>query len=467
MLKIYNTLHRKKEIFKPINPKKINIYICGVTPYDFCHIGHGRTFIIFDMIIRYFKHIGYEVNYIRNITDIDDKIINQAILNKKTIFTLTNDMIKAMNKDFKLLNLILPNFEPKVTECITEIINFIKKLIKKNHAYIAKNGDVMFNIKTYKNYGCLSHQKINYLKLNTRINVSSKVNCEDFVLWKYDASNQTFNFKSPWGYGRPGWHIECSAMSYKYFGKKFDIHGGGSDLIFPHHENEIAQSVCAYDSESYPNYWIHSGMVMLNSVKMSKSLGNVFILKNILKKYDSETIRYFALSSHYRKPINCTLKSFDQAESALRHLYKALNNTHEIEDNTNYTKEYDISFCNAMNNDFNTPKAYSILFKIAQKINFYKKNRKDKIVNLLATKLRKLGNILGLLNNDSSYFLNKKTPTISTIELDQINELIIIRNNARKEKNWILADKIRERLKKMDILIEDTLKGSFFKKKHK
>lgn len=447
MLKIYNTSSKKKEKFKTKN-KKVRMYVCGVTIYDLCHIGHARTFIIFDIINRYLKYLNYKVIYVRNITDIDDKIIKKSIQNKETYKQLTKNMLIEMYKDFDKLNILRPNFEPKVTSHIPEIIKFIKKLIKLGYAYISDNGDVMYKISKNPNYGKFSKQKIK--KLQKQKNLKKKNNPLDFTLWKMSKNNEP-NWTSPWGKGRPGWHIECSAISKKYFKKKCDIHGGGIDLIFPHHENEIAQFDSAY-KKKYINYWIHVGMLKINKKKMSKSLNNFLTIKEILKKFDPETIRYFLLSRHYRNNLNYSEKKLKNSFLSLKKLYTALKGTniHNVE-KTKKQKIFKKKFIKAMNDDFNTPKAYSVLFNLAKKINKIKQKNK-KIANSLAIELKNLANILGFLLKTPKQFFKKKNIKINNKE---IKKLIEKRNQARKNKEWKKADYIRKKIFKMGIKLED------------
>ncbi|WMY97161.1 MAG: cysteine--tRNA ligase [Arsenophonus sp.] len=465
-LKIYNTLSRKKEEFKPIFSGKIGIYVCGVTIYDLCHIGHGRTFVAFDMITRYLRYIGYDVTYVRNITDFDDKIIKQAAINNETCNLLTSRMLFEMYKDFDDLNILRPDFEPKATKHIQEMIYFIKKLIKLGYAYIAENGDVIFSIKRKNDYGILSGQDYKKLQAGKRILVSNYKNHPlDFVLWKKTKSNE-LSWDSPWGCGRPGWHIECSAMNNKYFGEHCDIHGGGSDLIFPHHENEIAQSTSINNNGLYANYWMHAGMVMINHEKMSKSLKNFFSIRDIFSYYDKETVRYFLLSGHYRNQINYSENNLNQARAGLKRLYSALRNT-DYKSNNNYLrftddKIFKIRFIDAMNDDFNTPKAFCVLFDLAKKINQLKE-KNCFIANKFAFQLYELGNILGLLTQNPEDFFQKKRNIFSINKIKKINLLISQRNNARKNKLWKEADFIRNELIKMGIVLEDTTKETLWR----
>ncbi|BAH83091.1 cysteine--tRNA ligase [Candidatus Ishikawella capsulata] len=457
MLKIFNTLSRKKEIFKPIYNNNINMYVCGVTVYDFCHIGHGRTFVAFDVIARYLCYLGYNLKYVRNITDIDDKIIKRAHQNGESIDSLTNRMIIEMHKDFDALNIQLPHSEPRVTQHIDEIITFIDKLIKLKHAYIAENGDVMFSISSNKYYGLLSHQNLANLRSKILTEISNTKKCPmDFVLWKVSGID-TPNWLSPWGKGRPGWHIECSAMTEKKLGKKIDIHGGGMDLIFPHHENEIAQSSCIYDI-SYVNYWVHSGLITINDKKMSKSNGNYFTIRELLLQYDAETIRYFLISSHYRSPINYNKNSLIQAHLSLKRLYSALHQTNiSLVSNLNNTI-FDKRFRRAMDDDFNTPEALSVLFDIAHEINRLKKNHAEEASSLVS-KLYELGKILGLFQKQNSDFFKKID------QKSQIEELVKMRASAREKKDWVMADMIRNKLNEIGIDVSDNIKGTIWRSK--
>ena len=367
MLKIFNTLTRQKEEFKPIHAGEVGMYVCGITVYDLCHIGHGRTFVSFDVVARYLRFLGYKLKYVRNITDIDDKIIKRANENGESFVALVDRMIAEMHKDFDALNILRPDSEPRATHHIAEIIEITEQLIAKGHAYVADNGDVMFDVPTDPNYGLLSRQDLDQLQAGARVDVVDvKRNPMDFVLWKMSKEGEP-SWPSPWGAGRPGWHIECSAMNCKQLGNHFDIHGGGSDLMFPHHENEIAQSTCAHDGE-YVNYWMHSGMVMVDREKMSKSLGNFFTVRDVLKYYDAETIRYFLMSGHYRSQLNYSEENLKQARSALERLYTALRGTDKSVDAAG-GEAFEARFIEAMDDDFNTPEAYSVLFDMAREVN--------------------------------------------------------------------------------------------------
>ncbi|MCI5576733.1 MAG: cysteine--tRNA ligase [Succinivibrio sp.] len=451
MLKIYNSLTRTKQEFKPITPGKIGMYVCGVTVYDLCHIGHARTFVNFDVIVRYLRYAGYEVKYVRNITDIDDKIIKRANERGISAHDLAEQFIVEMHKDFDALNIKRPDIEPKATDNITEIVNFVQKLIDNQHAYVAESGDVLFDINSFKEYGKLSGQKLDELQAGARIEVEkTKHNPLDFVLWKMSKPGEP-SWESPWGAGRPGWHIECSAMNNKYLGKEFDIHGGGSDLIFPHHENEIAQSCCA-NKTPYVHYWMHSGMVMINEEKMSKSLNNFFTIRDVLETYDAETIRFFLLSGQYRSPLNYSQENLDKARAALNRLYTTLRDTQAVEPDST-EDEYTAKFKEYMDDDFNTPGAISVLFDLAKQIN----KESGETAQKLAGRLKQLASVLGILEQDPNKFL---TTGAKDDDVEQIEALIKQRNEARKQKNWALADEARDKLKQMHIELEDGPQGT-------
>lgn len=451
MLKIYNSLTRTKQEFKPITPGKIGMYVCGVTVYDLCHIGHARTFVNFDVIVRYLRYAGYEVKYVRNITDIDDKIIKRANERGISAHDLAEQFIVEMHKDFDALNIKRPDIEPKATDNITEIVNFVQKLIDNQQAYVAESGDVLFDINSFKEYGKLSGQKLDELQAGARIEVEkTKHNPLDFVLWKMSKPGEP-SWESPWGAGRPGWHIECSAMNNKYLGKEFDIHGGGSDLIFPHHENEIAQSCCA-NKTPYVHYWMHSGMVMINEEKMSKSLNNFFTIRDVLETYDAETIRFFLLSGQYRSPLNYSQENLDKARAALNRLYTTLRDTQAVEPDST-EDEYTAKFKEYMDDDFNTPGAISVLFDLAKQIN----KESGETAQKLAGRLKQLASVLGILEQDPNKFL---TTGAKDDDVEQIEALIKQRNEARKQKNWALADEARDKLKQMHIELEDGPQGT-------
>lgn len=461
MLKIFNTLTRQKEEFKPIHSGKIGMYVCGITIYDLCHIGHGRTFVAFDAITRYLRYLGYDVNYVRNVTDVDDKIIKRAIENNETCEQLTTRMLAEMHKDFDALNIARPDSEPRATHHIAEIIELTEALIKRGHAYVADNGDVMFAIDTDPDYGLLSRQDLEQLQAGARVEVANvKRNPMDFVLWKMSKPGEP-SWQSPWGEGRPGWHIECSAMNSKELGHHFDIHGGGSDLMFPHHENEIAQSTCAHDGP-YVNYWMHSGMVMVDKEKMSKSLNNFFTIRDVLAYYDAETVRYFLLSGHYRSQLNYTEENLKQARTALERLYTSLRGT-DANAQPVGGEAFEAQFIDAMNDDFNTPEAYSVLFDLAREVNRLKLVDMN-AANGLAAVLRKLAKVLGLLEQEPEHFLQSGAKADDAGEVEKIELLIQQRNDARKNKDWAAADVARDALTTMGIVLEDGPQGTVWRR---
>lgn len=456
MLKIYNTLTRSKQEFKPIEENKIGMYVCGVTTYDLCHIGHARTFVNFDVIVRYLRFSGYDVTYVRNITDIDDKIIKRANERGVSAKDLANQYIDEMHKDFDSLNIKRPDIEPKATETIEEIIAFVQKLIDNKNAYVSENGDVVFDINSFKDYGKLSGQILDELQAGARIEVAkSKHNPLDFVLWKMSKEGEPY-WDSPCGKGRPGWHIECSAMNNKYLGSEFDIHGGGSDLIFPHHENEIAQSCCA-NHTSYVHYWMHSGMVMINEEKMSKSLNNFFTIRDVLKTYDAETVRFFLLSGQYRSPLNYSQENLDKARAALNRFYTTLRDVKSIKEVTG-DDEYVAKFKEYMDDDFNTPGAISVLFDLVKQIN----KADDETASVLAGRLKQLSSVLGILEQDPATFLMSGA---NNDDAQEIEALIKERNEARLAKDWARADAARDKLKAMNVELEDGPNGTTWHRK--
>lgn len=467
MLKIFNTLTRQKEEFKPINTGQVGIYVCGITVYDLCHIGHGRTFVVFDIVARYLRYLGFKVNYVRNITDIEDKIIRNAAEQGESCDDFTDRMIIKMHSDLSKLNILLPDHEPRVTHYIDAIIAFVSKLIEKKHAYIATNGDVFFLVNSNSNYGMLSRQDLAQLRTGMRVQVKAavaKLNPMDFVLWKRSKIGEP-SWPSPWGDGRPGWHIECVAIASKQLGNHFDIHGGGSDLIFPHHENEIALSTCVHNS-SYVNLWMHTGMIMVNNEKMSKSLGNCFTLCDVLQYYDAETVRFFLMSNHYRSQLNYSEENIKQARSGLKRLYIALYGTDTSA--TPYGGEKFVAkFTAAMNDDFNIPKVYSILFDIAHEVSRLKKMQLLSAMQGLAATLRQLAGVIGLLEQEPIIWLQQSTYQEEN-KNDNFNKkianLIKQRNDARKASQWALADATRDKLNKLGILIEDGPNGTTWRR---
>ncbi len=459
MLQIHNTITRKKEDFVPITPGEIGMYVCGVTVYDLCHIGHARTFVSFDMIVRYLRYLGYKVKYVRNITDIDDKIIKRAQEKGVSAKDLAEHFIGEMYADFDALNIARPDIEPRATENIDAIIALVQRLIDKGHAYVADNGDVMFALDSFKNYGRLSGQKLDELNAGARVAVEkTKRNPFDFVLWKMSKEGEPA-WDSPWGAGRPGWHIECSAMNSKILGTTFDIHGGGSDLIFPHHENEIAQSCCAFDTK-YVNYWMHSGMVMINKEKMSKSLNNFFTIRDVLREYDAETVRYFLISAQYRSALNYSQENLDSARTALSRLYTALKNVKVAAPQGG--EEYVERFKAAMDDDFNTPAALAVLFDLAKAINTAQNETE---ASGLAGRLVELGGILGILYQDPVKFLQSGAAVSGADdEVAKIEALIEQRKQARANKDYAAADAARNELTAMGIVLEDGPNGTTWRR---
>ncbi len=456
MLKIYNDLNKKKELFKPLFPGKVSMYVCGMTVYDFCHLGHARVMVVFDVVYRYLKKIGYDVTYIRNITDIDDKIIKRAFDNNESIHDLTKRFIKALNEDSENLNILPPKIEPKATEHIDDIIKMIEILIDKENAYKVEGGDVYFSVKSFSRYGALSGKSLKDLKSGIRIDVNEKKNDPlDFVLWKAAKDNEP-SWDSPWGKGRPGWHIECSAMSTKFLGSSFDIHGGGADLTFPHHENEIAQSECA-TGKVFVKYWMHNGFVKINNEKMSKSLNNFFTVKDILKDYNAEEVRYFILTSHYRSPLNFDVENLNSARSALTRLYTSLRDLKLKkfeEKNMGNFKNYYGLFSQAMDDDFNTPEALAVFFDIAKEINRIKKV-KPLIAGQLGFLLKEMGESLGLLEQEPENYLKWGKSESNDLSDDLIQSLISARSDAKRSKDWKKADQIRDDLFEKGIILED------------
>ncbi len=453
MLKIYNTLTRSKEVFKPRIENKVGLYVCGMTVYDYCHIGHARVMVVFDTVARYFRYSGYDLTYVRNVTDIDDNIIQRASENKEDFQVLTERFIEAMHEDERALSVLSPDIEPKATESIDNIILMIETLISKDLGYVGTNGDVFYSVSKFENYGKLSGKKLEDLQAGERVGVDvAKRDPMDFVLWKM-AKPEEPSWNSPWGQGRPGWHIECSAMSTCCLGNHFDIHGGGMDLQFPHHENEIAQSEGA-TGEKFVNLWMHNGFVRVDEEKMSKSLGNFFTIREVLKQYRPEIIRFFVLSSHYRSPLNYSDEQLDDANAALTRLYTALRCVEKISGST--VEEYKHRFQQAMDDDFNTPVAFSVLFDLARDLNSTKEDKKR--AGELATTLVELAGVLGILQDDPEVFL-KGVENDDGFSEDDINLQIQARSEAKKNKDWAKADEIRDLLKQQGVILEDVAGG--------
>ncbi len=445
-LKLYNTLTRKKEEFKPLHDKEVGIYTCGPTVYDLSHVGHARTYIAFDVLVRYLKYIGYKVNYVVNVTDVDDKIINRAKEKKVDAKKFTDDMTRQFFQDFSDLDLQKPNNMPKVTENIPLIIKFIEKLINKEYAY-ESSGDVYFSVRKFKDYGKLSGNSIEDLESGARVEPNeNKKDPLDFALWKKTKEGETVSFESPWGKGRPGWHIECSALSNNYVGDTLDIHGGGNDLVFPHHEDEIAQSEAA-NGKKFANFWIHTGMVTVDGKKMAKSLGNFITIRDILKKYPKEVLRLHVIETHYRSPFDFNGKALQATQNTLQNLRNDIRELKNIKNGKRMNKGYKESFIQAMNDDLNTPQALASIYKL---IKIAKKEEVGGIIDFI---LEIDNKILGL-NLD-------KEETIP----ENIQKLAGDREKARKEKDWELSDKIRAQIEKHGYTVEDTTNGPIIKKK--
>ena len=464
---LYNTLTRQKEEFVPLNPENVRMYVCGMTVYDYCHLGHARVLVVFDMIARWLRQHGYPLTYVRNITDIDDKIIARANENGETIGELTARFIAAMNEDSDALGVLRPDIEPKATEHIGQMIAMIEDLVANGKAYPAPNGDVYYAVREFAEYGQLSGKSLDDLRAGERVDVdANKRDPLDFVLWKAAKPGEP-SWESPWGNGRPGWHIECSAMGGELFGQTFDIHGGGADLQFPHHENEIAQScgahggLCGHDAphaagkriNSHVKYWLHNGFIRVDNEKMSKSLGNFFTIRDVLKKYAPEVVRFFILRAHYRSPLNYSDAHLDDAKNSLARLYNTLGNVQAAEftvreDANDYTRR----FFAAMDDDFNTAEAMSVLFELANEAN--KTGSTE-----LAGCLKALGGTLGLLQDDPQHFLQSGGEE-GGLSADEIEALIAQRKTARETKNWAESDRIRDLLAEHKILLKDGADGT-------
>lgn len=467
MLQIYNTLNRSKQPFTPLLPGQVKMYVCGMTVYDFCHIGHARVMIVFDMVARWLRASGYAVTYVRNITDIDDKIIQRAIENGEPIAALTQRFIEAMHADSDALGLMRPDHEPRATAYIEQMQGMIGRLLEREIAYEAADGDVNYAVRLFPGYGRLSGKSLDDLNAGERVAVGSgKRDPLDFVLWKSAKEGEPSDtrWKSPWGEGRPGWHIECSAMSCAILGQHFDIHGGGADLQFPHHENEIAQTEGALygqersDSDApWVNYWMHNGHIRVNEEKMSKSLGNFFLIRDVLKEYDPEVLRFFMLRAHYRSPINYSDIQLDEARSGLTRLYTALA---QASTTVNTANEYAVlaapwtaRFNAAMDDDFNTPEAIAVLFDLASEMNRAHATGNLEALGSLAQVMRNLAGSLGFLERDPAAFLQGGQP--GSLDAPAIEEYIAARTAAKQAKDFEKADRIRGELLALGIVLED------------
>ena len=461
MIRIYNTLTQQKEEFRPIEAGKVRMYVCGMTVYDYCHLGHARVLVAFDVITRYLRHRGYDVNYVRNITDIDDKILRRADENGEPYSELTDRMIKAMHEDEARLGVLSPDDEPRATAYIDEIIAMIHKLIAGGHAYAADNGDVYFAVDSFDDYGKLSKKKLEDLLAGARVDVQeAKRSPADFALWKAAKAGEV-SWPSPWGDGRPGWHIECSAMSTCCLGDTFDIHGGGPDLLFPHHENEIAQSECA-TGHTFVNTWMHAGAIRVNKEKMSKSLGNFFTIREIMEKYPAEVVRYFLVSSHYRSQVDYSEENLAEAGRTLTRLYHALRGIVPAKAADVPESEHDERFAEAMDDDFNTAGAIAVLHAVANEINQHRRDGREDDAKQGAAILVRLGGVLGLLQQDPEAFFQADTG--SELSAEDIEALIQARADARKAKNFAEADRIRDELLKKGIILDDSREGTTWRK---
>lgn len=461
-IQIYNSQSKQKEVFKPIHAPKVGMYVCGITVYDYCHIGHARVMVCFDMIVRHLRARGYDVNYVRNITDIDDKIITRAIENGESTQALTERFIKAMHEDEDALQVLRPNIEPKATDYIHQITDMVQTLVEKGYAYPADNGDVYFRVEKFADYGKLSGKKIEDLQAGARVDVNEqKESPLDFVLWKASKPSEP-HWHSPWGEGRPGWHIECSAMSKHTIGEHLDIHGGGHDLQFPHHENEIAQSECAH-GHTYVNTWMHIGFVNVDNEKMSKSLGNFFTIRDVLKQYPAEVIRFFLLSSHYRNPLNYTTENLDNARAALRRLYGALEGVQQLPPSASLAEQWTDAYNAVMDDDFNTPQAFAVLFDLVTELNKAKAAKDVNGMGQLAQLLVSLANQLGLLTSEPSAFLQLASGN-SALSEAAIQAKIDARLTAKQAKDFARADAIRNELKDEGIEILDTPQGTTWRR---
>lgn len=462
-MQIYNTMTRRKEPFTPLEPGKVRMYVCGMTVYDYCHLGHARVMVAFDVITRYLRQRGYEVTYVRNITDIDDKILKRADDNGETIEALTTRMIAAMHEDEARLSVLPPDQEPRATRHVSEIIAMIETLISKGFAYTAGNGDVYYRVRKFENYGKLNNRELGEMRAGSRVEVDShKEDPLDFVLWKAAKPGET-SWPSPWGEGRPGWHIECSAMSKCCLGDTFDIHGGGPDLTFPHHENEIAQSEAA-NGKTFVNTWMHAGAVRVDQEKMSKSLGNFFTIREVLEHHDAEVVRYLLVSSHYRSAINYAEESLAGARKSLERFYSALGSVElsrvvgEEVAGDSAASSHAERFYAAMDDDFNTAEAISVLFELVRELNRAKKESPNN-APALAAELKRLGSVLGLLQQEPASFFKADASRLPLSE-DEIQAKIVERAEAKKAKNFAGADGIRDELAALGIVLKDSREGT-------
>jgi cysteinyl-tRNA synthetase len=455
MLKIYNTLAREKQVFKPLEPGKVRMYVCGMTVYDFCHLGHARVMVVFDVVQRWLRASGYDVTYVRNITDIDDKIIKRAQENAETMEALTGRFIRAMDEDSAALGVQRPDHEPRATQYVQGMLDMITTLQSKGYAYQAADGDVNYAVRKFEGYGKLSGKSLEDLRAGERVEIdAAKQDPLDFVLWKRAKPGEP-SWASPWGPGRPGWHIECSVMSCSLLGKQFDIHGGGQDLQFPHHENEIAQSEAAHGC-TFVNYWMHNGFVRVDNEKMSKSLGNFFTVREILAKYDAEVVRFFIIRAQYRSPLNYSDTHLDDARQGLTRLYTALKGVPAQAGLIDWSHPRAARFKAAMDDDFNTPEAVAVLFDIANEV-----NRSASVAD--ASLLKSLAGQLGLLQRDPAAFL-QAGPAQGDWTPTRIEAAIAARTAAKKAKQFAEADRIRDELKAAGVVLEDSVSGTTWRR---
>ncbi len=455
MLKIYNSLKREKQVFTPIEANKVRMYVCGMTVYDYCHLGHARVMVVFDMVYRWLKASGYDVTYVRNITDIDDKIIKRANENGETILQLTDRFIAYMHEDADALGVLRPDHEPRATEFVPEMLDLIGQLENNGLAYQATDGDVNFAVRKFEGYGKLSGKSLDDLRAGERVEVdSAKQDPLDFVLWKHAKPGEPA-WSSPWGEGRPGWHIECSAMSSQILGKHFDIHGGGQDLQFPHHENEIAQSEGAHQC-SFVNYWMHNGFVRVDNEKMSKSLGNFFTIRQVLEEYDPEVVRFFILRAQYRSPLNYSDAHLDDARRSLDGLYFTLRDVPPAEVSVDWQAGYAQRFAAAMNEDFDSSGAIAVLFELAAEANRQKSGA-------LSGLLRALAGVIGLLQREPMAYL-RAAPSAGGLDEASIDQLVQARTEAKKARNFAEADRIRDELKAAGVVLDDGPQGTTWRR---
>tara|TARA_B100001093_G_scaffold204884_1_gene196979 strand:- start:2384 stop:3763 length:1380 start_codon:yes stop_codon:yes gene_type:complete len=454
-VKIYDSLHQEKRDFVPLVPGEVTLYVCGNTVYDDCHIGHARAAVIFDMVARTFRALNYRLTWVRNITDIDDKIIQRALQNNETTEALTERVINSMHQDEQAIGVMPPDHEPRATDYVPQMIALIQRLIDKEMAYVANNGDVYFSVKSYHDYGQLSRRDVDALMSGVRIDANDdKHNPLDFALWKHAKPDEP-SWASPWGDGRPGWHIECSAMAAELLGETIDIHGGGMDLKFPHHENEIAQSQAAHGC-TLANYWMHVGLLTINDEKMSKSLGNSITISHFLSNHHPEVLRHFMLGSHYRSPINYTESAITNSQQALERLYTAIRGL-ESDIQVDIQHPSYQAFLVAMSDDFNTPQAFAVLFDVARDINRLRQKEDITQAKRLVSILRSCGALLGILQDNAESFLQSGSKSLDSEAIDQ---LVHARDIARAQKDWQQADALRQQLDDIGVVLEDTAEGT-------